>query len=87
MRKPGLLVMMAVVTGLAILSASAPAQADIYLWCIQGRGVGYPGDCSYATYAQCMASASGRTNYCGLNPLASFARDRRGRPLYPDPYR
>jgi hypothetical protein len=85
MRKTGLLVMTALVTGLATLSVSVPAHAYQYPWCVQGRGIGYPGDCSYQTYAQCMASASGRTNYCGRNPAAALARDRYGRPVYTEP--
>ncbi|HLZ04186.1 MAG TPA: DUF3551 domain-containing protein [Bradyrhizobium sp.] len=43
-----------------------------YPWCVQGRGVGYPGDCSYTSYKQCMASASGRYAYCGVNPYVAF---------------
>jgi len=87
MRKFGFVALAALVTGLASISASAPAQAGDYPWCVQGRDVGYPGDCSYWTYNQCMASASGRFATCGLNPRAAFARDRRGGPVYPDPYR
>ena len=28
-------------------------------YCLQGRDYGYPGNCQYASYAQCMATASG----------------------------
>jgi hypothetical protein len=36
----------------------------------------------YQTYAQCMASASGRNLYCNINPRAAFGQQppRRGRP-------
>ena len=48
---------------------------------VQGRGVGIPGDCSYQTYGQCMASASGRGVYCNVNPRAALSQQqqRRGR--------
>ena len=53
-------------SGAAIVTTitSGPAAAYDYPWCVQGRGVGIPGDCSYQTYGQCMASASGRNVYC-----------------------
>ena len=46
--------------GAATMAGPTPAAAYDYPYCAQGRGVGIPGDCSYQTYAQCMASASGR---------------------------
>jgi hypothetical protein len=58
--------------GAATMAAPAPAAAGDYPWCIQGDEVGYPGECSYYTYAQCMASASGRRVYCGINPRAAY---------------
>ena len=66
--------------GAATLAGSGPAAAIDYPWCVQGRGVGIPGDCSYQTYAQCMASASGRGLYCNVNPRVAFGRQRRARP-------
>jgi hypothetical protein len=65
--------------GAATLAGSGPAAAIDYPWCVQGRGVGIPGDCSYQTYAQCMASASGRSLYCNVNPRVAFGRQRRAR--------
>ena len=58
--------------GVATLATAAPAAAYDYPWCVQGRGVGVPGDCSYQTYAQCEASASGRGLYCNSNPRAAL---------------
>ena len=46
---------------------------------VQGRGVGIPGDCSYQTYEQCMASASGRGVYCNVNPRAALNQQPRRR--------
>ena len=51
-----------------------PAAARDYPYCVQGRGVGYPGECSYSTYEQCQASASGRNVSCGINPRVAFGR-------------
>ena len=87
MRKLGFAMMTVLATGFATIAGSVPAKADDYPWCAQGRGFGYPGDCSYQTYAQCMASASGRNLYCGVNPRTAFAQDPRGRRVYRDPYR
>jgi hypothetical protein len=65
--------------GAATLAGSTPAAAIDYPWCVQGRGIGIPGDCSYTSYGQCMASASGRGLYCNVNPRVAFGRERRGR--------
>jgi hypothetical protein len=67
--------------GAATIEGSTPAAAFDYPYCAQGRGVGVPGECSYASYAQCMASASGRGLYCNINPRVAFGQlpQRRGR--------
>ncbi|QQO23520.1 DUF3551 domain-containing protein [Bradyrhizobium diazoefficiens] len=49
-----------------------PARQDIY--CLQGRTWGYPGNCQFSTYDQCMATASGTYAYCGMNPIYAFQR-------------
>jgi len=64
------------------MATSGPAAAHDYPWCAQGKGVGVPGDCSYQTYGQCMASASGRNLYCNVNPrVASAARSACANPI------
>ena len=68
MRKVMLAMLALMAVGVGSTSGSAPAAAQDYPYCIQGGGWGIPGDCSYATYAQCMASASGRRVYCNINP-------------------
>ena len=67
--------------GAATMASPTPAAAYDYPYCAQGRGVGIPGDCSYQTYAQCMASASGRNLYCNVNSRAALNQQqpRRGR--------
>jgi hypothetical protein len=72
MRKTILAVMTVLAAGTASLVGSTPAAAYDYPFCLQGRGVGIPGDCSYPTYAACMASASGRALYCNINPRVAF---------------
>jgi len=66
--------------GAATIAGSGPAAAIDYPYCIQGGGWGYPGDCSYRSYAECMATASGRRVYCGVNPRVAYGYQRRGRP-------
>lgn len=41
-------------------------------YCLQGRRWGYPGNCQFSTYSQCMATASGTVDGCGLNPSYAF---------------
>lgn len=79
MRKIALVCLVTMTAGAAIVVNSAPAQAYDYPYCLQGRTVGIPGECSYQTYAQCMASASGRALYCNVNPRVAFNQQRRQR--------
>src|SRR5260370_39137460 len=65
--------------GAATITGAGPAAAFDYPYCIQGGGWGVPGDCSYRSYAECMASASGRRVYCNVNPRVAFGQHRRGR--------
>ena len=82
MRKLGLAMMTVLATALAFSGSSVPANARDYPWCVQGRGVGFPGDCSFQTRAQCLASASGRNVSCGINPRFAFGQAQRGRPIH-----
>jgi Protein of unknown function (DUF3551) len=47
-------------------------------YCLQGRIWGYPGNCQFSNYQQCMVTASGTDAYCGPNPQYSFAGPQRG---------
>jgi hypothetical protein len=80
MRKAMLALLVWSAAGAATVAGSGPAAAFDYPYCLQGRGVGVPGDCSYQSYAQCMASASGRAVYCNINPRVAFGEQRHGRP-------
>jgi Protein of unknown function (DUF3551) len=59
--------------------ASSPALAQDYKYCLQGREWGYPGNCQFTSYRQCMATASGTDAYCGINPRYAYANQRRYR--------
>ena len=76
MRKTILAGMTILAGAITTLACSTPAAAIDYPWCVQGREVGYPGDCSYTTYAQCQASASGRYAYCAQNPIFAFGQQQ-----------
>ena len=56
----------------ALASTVQPAAAGKY--CLQGRQWGYPGNCQFSTYRQCMATASGTDAGCGINSKYAFAR-------------
>jgi hypothetical protein len=78
------------VSGLAVLG-SAPAQAvgTRYPFCIQGND--FPGlsNCTFTSYAQCEATASGRFLYCLENPYyipGGEPRGHRGRNRVPAGY-
>jgi hypothetical protein len=60
----------------AIAGSASPVSYD-YPWCVVGGELGYSGDCSYQTRAQCLASASGRWNlYCDVNRRLLFERQQ-----------
>jgi Protein of unknown function (DUF3551) len=64
---------------ISIWAASSPAQAQDYKYCLQGRQWGYPGNCQFSSYRQCMATASGTESFCGINPRYAYGSQRRGR--------
>ena len=49
---------------------------------LQGRSWGYPGNCQFSTYRQCMATASGTFATRGINPAYAYGRQ----PQYGSPY-
>ena len=80
-----------IAAGTLVLIGTTPARAvgERHAFCIQGDE--YPGlsNCTFDTYAQCTASASGRPLYCIANPYFAgesddpYAYPNRGRPLPP----
>jgi hypothetical protein len=70
-----ILALLAAGTG-AIAGSASPVSYD-YPWCVMGGELGYSGDCSYQTRAQCLASASGRwTTLCVVNRRLLFERQQ-----------
>ena len=80
--------------GLAVVG-TAPAEAvgTRYPFCIQGDQYPALSNCSFTSYAQCQATASGRRLWCIENPYYNpggdiVPRDYRGpraRSVYPVP--
>jgi hypothetical protein len=63
----GLMALSAVFT-----SSALPAVAQEYPFCIKGCDFGGGrGDCSFSSYQQCLATASGRDATCAVNPYYS----------------
>jgi hypothetical protein len=83
--------LLALALGASTMLGSAPANAYgvRHAFCIQGDE--YPGlsTCTFDTYAQCLASASGRNLYCIANPYYGggsddpYAYQNRARPFPP----
>ena len=58
---------LALATSAAVFATGvAEVAAGDYRYCIRGDDFG-TGDCTFASYQQCQATASGRTAYCGPN--------------------
>ena len=58
----------------AMAGSATPVSYD-YPWCLYGGELGYSGDCSYQTLAQCQASGSGQwILYCDVNRRLLFER-------------
>ena len=58
-----------IVCGAALTAGALPTTAREFPFCIKGCDFGGArGDCSFSSYQQCQASASGRDAYCAENP-------------------
>jgi hypothetical protein len=56
----------------AVPIGALPAAARDFPFCIKGCDFGGSlGDCSFSSYQQCQAAASGRDVYCDANPYFS----------------
>lgn len=59
--------------GVGFAVQAAPAEARDYPFCLQGRDIATgQGDCSYSTYQQCLARASGTYAGCYANPYFAY---------------
>lgn len=63
-------------TLMAAMAPTTQAHAANDRYCLQGRIWGYPGNCQFASYQQCQASASGTSAYCGINPRYAYSQQR-----------
>jgi hypothetical protein len=81
MRRNFSLAILAAASALSVVGSVLPVSAEAIQdqYCLQGRRWGYPGNCQFSSYPQCMATASGTDAYCGINPQYAFAQQRRGR--------
>lgn len=81
MRRNVSLAILAAVSALTVVGSLSPAPAAEAMqdkYCLQGQRWDYPGNCHFSSYPQCMATASGTPDYCGINPRYAFAQQRRG---------
>jgi hypothetical protein len=61
-----------IVCAAALTSGASPAAAREFPFCIKGCDFGAGrGDCSFSSYQQCQATASGRDATCDANPYFS----------------
>ncbi len=67
---------------MAMALSAAPATAQDYPYCLQGRQWGYPGKCQFTSYQQCLVSASGTDAYCGANPRFAYGQQPQRRRAY-----
>ncbi|CAN7722812.1 DUF3551 domain-containing protein [Bradyrhizobium sp. LjRoot220] len=81
MRRNISLAILAAVSALTVAGSISPAAAEPIQdrYCLQGRQWGYPGNCQFSSYQQCMATAYGTDAYCGINPMAAYAYHPRAR--------
>lgn len=59
---------------IGMIAAVRPASVEAreFPFCIRGCDFGSSlGDCSFSSYEQCQATASGRVAYCAANPYFS----------------
>jgi hypothetical protein len=77
--------------GVLALTGIAPAEAvgSRYPFCLQGTDSPGLSNCTFTSYRQCQATASGRLLYCVANPFYAgggepdLYRERRPPPGYP----
>jgi hypothetical protein len=64
--------------------SALPAAAQDYPFCIKGCDFGAGrGDCSFSSYQQCLATASGRDATCAPNPYFSARAELQPNRLHP----
>lgn len=75
--------------GFALFNIATAAAFGSHPYCLLGSEHPTPGDCSYDSYGQCMATASGQLLFCNRNPYfvpSGYPRAHHGRVHHPDDY-
>ncbi|YBW38350.1 DUF3551 domain-containing protein [Nitrobacter sp. TKz-YC01] len=67
---------LAVLTMATLAAVAGPALARNDAYCLQAGKWGYPGNCQFSTYRQCVEAASGTSSTCGRNPMRRHRYDR-----------
>jgi hypothetical protein len=70
------IILAAVLTAGTLFAVAGPALAQNDAYCLQSGKWGYPGNCEFSTYRQCMEAASGTSSTCGRNPMRRHPHDR-----------
>jgi hypothetical protein len=72
-----------IVCAAALTSGVSPAAAGEFPFCIKGCDFGAGrGDCSFSSYQQCQATASGRDATCDVNPYFSAKAELQPNPIH-----
>jgi hypothetical protein len=71
---PGRFVVAMIALALVAMSTNNAAAAQGFPFCIKGCDFGN-GDCSFVSYQQCLATASGRDAWCDVNPAFHQGRE------------
>lgn len=69
------LAILAAVSAFMVIGSTSSAVAREAIqdsYCLQGRTWGYPGNCAFSSYEQCMMTASGTDSSCGINPKRAY---------------
>lgn len=59
-----------------LVAVAKPALAQNDTYCLQSGKWGYPGNCQFSTYRDCMEAVSGTSATCGRNPMSYRRYDR-----------
>jgi Protein of unknown function (DUF3551) len=71
---PVRIVLAMIALALVVIPAGPAAAAQEFQFCLRGCDFGN-GDCSFVTYQQCLATASGRDAWCDVNPAFRQSRE------------
>jgi hypothetical protein len=74
----GTLAAISLLTVAGSMSSAPAAEVMQDSYCLQGRSSGYPGNCQFSSFQQCMATASGTGEGCGINPMKSSPQRHSG---------